>query len=190
MKRLLLALCALMVPVSSTQAKSGDRGSPITLDCTIKGGSQDGAHMLIIIKPASREVTISGMQGICEPDVTLIDGHESTGLLGPPLKEPRCMGTRSDQNAIRDTLAIHNRDYYRHDTIYDGRQALKREYVQISTPLIEFGTTTWLPATATDPLMVGPRADFVIDRRTGVMLFSYDGTALNANCSSQKKDKF
>lgn len=130
------------------------------------------------------------MQGICEPDVTLIDGHLSTGLLGPPLQEPRCVGTRSNQNVIPKTFEIQNRDYYRHDTLYDRRQALKREYVYISTPLIEFGTTTWLPATATVPLMMGPEADFVIDRRTGVMLFNYDGTALNANCSPQKKDKF
>lgn len=137
------------------------------------------------------------MQGICEPDVILRDGHVSSGLLGKALVEPRCVGTKSDQNANRDTHNIYNtHDYYRHDTLYDDRPVLKREYVYISTPLMEFGTTTWLPAIATDlsparrMTIVGPEADFVIDRRTGVMLGNYDGTALNGNCSLNKKDKF
>jgi len=123
------------------------------------------------------------MEGIDKPDVTLIDGQVTTSLLGPVSAGPQSF---SDRNPTRD-----NHDgYYNNDTLYDGRQPLKLSYVHISTPIIEFGTFTWLPATPNDPrILPGPEANFTIDRRTGVMLFHYDGAALNANCSPQKKAK-
>jgi hypothetical protein len=198
MRYSLLALYALTIPLSPTQAKSGDRRmSPVTLDCTIKGGAKDGSHMLIIIKPASQEVTISGMEGIGKPDITLINGQVVTGYLPPVSVDPDSSEIRSGKNPTRDNIDDQhkNDNYYNHDSLYDGRQPLKQAYVRISEPIIEFGTTTWLRAIPDDPLperrmkMPGPETNFTIDRRTGVMLFHYAGVALNANCSLLKKEK-
>lgn len=160
-----------------TEGKSGGRSSvAISVDCTIKGGPSDGSHLLITVKPSIQEVTISGMQGINGPDITITNGVIV-------LTEFQFPGDRPE---------MHRREAA-HDDRYDFREPLKMGYVQISRPLIEFGYWTWLQAIPNDRSIErrrtvnGPISRFTIDRRTGALRFSYDGTTLTGNCTARKK---
>ena len=180
MRHSILVLCGFLTLLYSAQVKSGNQdASLIALDCTIKGGASDGVHLLIEIRPDLQQVTISGMQGIDLPDITIIAS-------GPPLSVPATPQFKRDlpEKPLPDP---------NHDPIYDNRYPVISGYLSMTSPLIEFGYTTWLPARPDDPLPArrsairGPESRFTIDRRTGAMRFHYAGFGLIANCAPQKK---
>lgn len=162
---------------SASQASSRDVNTGIiSLDCTVKGGMSDGAHMLISINPHSKQVIVSGMTGVSGPDIVINDN------VVVPDGLPSLQSRKDSSEELRPDPD--------RDPIYDGRPVYKTGFVRISKSSIKFGYNYWIPAMPAGgrPAIAGPQSNFTIDRRTGTLQFFYDGKQLFANCEKRKQE--